>query len=130
MYEMSFQNMIKKAGQLIDEEGNEDHEDGGRPHDPRNKNFNLNDTFGPVISRWQNKSDLFNPSRSKKSRVNEVIDPSITMGILSFAAEAIEREERIKQNYPINVDYLSQKFQGSSILNLADPKEKIDGRLC
>lgn len=82
------------------------------------KAFGLMDNFGPVLSKWQNKSDTFNPTKTNKSRVSEVIDPSITSGIASFAVEASERHNRLKPN--ISDEFLSRQFRASGIFSDSD----------
>lgn len=88
------------------------------------RTFGMTENFGPLLNKWQTKSETFNPTKSSKSRVNEIIDPSITSGIVSFAVEASERHNRLKPN--ISDEFLSRQFRGSSVFTDA---ERIDGRL-
>ena len=90
--------------------------------DMDDQKFNLMDKFGPVISKWANKSETYNPSRTKKSRVNEIIDPSVVSNILSFAAESQERKERMNPVFRLTDELLGRQFRGSSIFTDAEDK--------
>jgi hypothetical protein len=88
------------------------------------RTFNLMDNFGQVLNKWSSKSDNINQTKANKSRVNDMIDPSLASGALSFSSEASERHSRIKAR--ITDDFLGKQFRGSQILT---DSEKIEGGL-
>lgn len=83
--------------------------------------FGLMDNFGPVLNKWQNKSETFNPTKAGKNRVNESLDPSITSGIQSFPSEALERHTRLKPH--VSDEFLSRLFRGSNIFTENDKQD-------
>lgn len=87
------------------------------------RTFNLMDNFGQVLNKWSSKTDNLNQTKANKSRVNDVIDPSLTSGALSFSSEASERNGRLKGK--IADDFLNKQFRGSQILT---DSEKIEGK--
>lgn len=79
------------------------------------RSYNLMDNFGgQLLNKWQNKSDRMNPTKSNKNRVNDVIDPTLSSGVLSFEGEAAERRLKVEQR--VSHTFLSEQFRGSSIL--------------
>lgn len=90
------------------------------------KSYNLMDNFGGlVLSKWQNKSDNMNQSKSTKSRVNDIIDPSLSSGVMSFANEAADRLKKLDSK--LSDDFLTKQFRGSQILT---DSERVEGKIC
>lgn len=84
----------------------------------------MDNNFGATLNRWQNKNETFNPAKANRSRINDLIDPSVTSGVASFSVESSERHNRLKPN--ITDEFLSKQFRGSNIFS---ESEKMDGRI-